>query len=232
MIQDMLPSEVLQYIVHEGRRSEHNGKRWKLPPMDELSRTLGVSRGKLREQLITAQAWGAVEMRPGDGTYVRPLDFYTPIRGPVLYGVALDTRNFDRYYQLRIRLEVAFWTDATRKLTAEDKDELQRIVQRAERRLRGTPVEIPHREHRALHLLIFARLDNEFVLGLLRAYWDAYEAVGLHRYFEYGYYEEVWSSHRAMVDAIRAGQYGEGREILIQHFGLLHDRLQGAQGRE
>lgn len=190
-----------------------------------------MSRGKLREELIAAEAWGAVEMRPGDGTYVQPLDFYTPIRGLVLYSVALDKKNFDLYYDLRTQLEAAFWEDAVARLTAEDKDELERIVQRAESRLRGDPVEIPHREHRNLHLLTFSRLDNPFIVGLLRAYWDAYEAVGLHRYFDYGYYEEMWSSHKEMVEAIMAGRYREGRRVLIHHFTLLSDRLRSQRGR-
>lgn len=226
MIRDMLSSPVLQHIVQEGLGVEGEGR--KLPPLDELRKELGVSRGKLREHLIAAQAWGAVEMRPGDGTYVRPLDFYTPIRSLVLYSVALDKKNFDRYYELRTQLEVAFWQDATRRLSPEDKEELQRIVERAESRLQGDPVEIPHTEHRDLHLLTFARLDNEFVLGLLRAYWDAYEAVGLHLYFDYSYYERVWASHREMVEAIVAGRYGEGRQVLIRHFTLLRDRLRGS----
>ena len=218
---------ILQYIVDQELKPEGEGGPSKLPPMDELCKRLGISRGKLREELIAAQAWGVVEMRPGDGTYVQPLDFYTPIRTLLLYSVTLDRKHFDHYYELRTQLEAAFWGDAVRKLTSEDKEELQRIVERAERRLGGHPVEIPHREHRDLHLLTFARLDNEFVLGLLRAYWDAYEAVGLHLYFDYSYYEAMWSSHRAMVEAIAEGQYERGREILIQHFTLLRDRLRG-----
>jgi len=232
MFQDTPLPSILQYIADQGLKAEGEGGSSKLPPMDELCRQLGVSRGKVREELIAAQAWGVVEMRPGDGTYVQPLDFYTPIRTLVLYSVTLDRRNFDRYYELRTQLEAAFWEDAARKLSPKDKEELRQIVERAERRLGGYPVEIPHREHRDLHLLTFARLDNEFVLGLLRAYWDAYEAVGLHLYFDYSYYEKMWSSHRAMVEAIAEGQYDKGREVLIQHFTLLRERLRGGHDGE
>jgi len=52
--------------------------------------------------------------------------------------------------------------------------------------------------------------------------------VGLHLYFDYSYYEAMWSSHRAMAEAIVAGQYDRGREVLIQHFTLLSDRLRGS----
>ena len=89
----------------------------------------------------------------------------------------------------------------------------------------SSPAEIPHREHRDLHLLIFRRLENEFVQGLLRAYWDTYEAVGLHHYFDYDYYERIWASHRNMVEAILAGNFEEGKKAMVEHFALLESRL-------
>ena len=228
----MLPYSILQYIVEEGGGLKNGHELTKLPRMDDLAKELGVSRGKLREEMIAAQAYGVVEMRPGDGTYVRPFDFYTPIRTLVLYSIARDGKNFDHFYELRVQLEIASWEEAVHKLTPEDHEQLQRILQRAERKLKGFPVEIPHREHRRFHLLIFSRQNNQFVQGLLRAYWDAYEAVGLHLYFDYNYYKEMWISHRAMVEAIVAGRYGEGKEILIRHFDLLDSRLQGEHHEE
>ncbi len=222
MLRDVLPYAILRYIVDEGiAETEH-----KLPAIGRLAGRMHVSRGKLREELIAAEAYGMVEMRPGDGTYVLPFDFYTPVRTLVLYGIARDKKRFDRLYHLRSRLEAAFWDDAVRALERDDLERLSEIVEAAERRLKGRPIEVPHEEHREFHLHIFERLGNEFVQGLLRVYWDAYELVGLHRYFDYTYYEEMWSSHRAMVQAIADGRYDEGKEILIRHFTLLEDRLQ------
>jgi hypothetical protein len=37
----------------------------------------------------------------------------------------------------------------------------------------------------------------------------------------------MWDWHREMVDAIVAGEYEQGKEILIRHFTLLEDRLLG-----
>jgi len=198
----------------------------KLPSLGDLAREMGVSRGKLREELIVAQAYGVVEMRPGDGTYVRPFDFYTAIRPAVLYSIACDGANFDAFRRLRAHLEIAFWEEAIVALDEDDYRELDRIVERAEQKLNGTPIQIPHDEHRELHLRIFGKLDNSFVQGLLRAYWDAYEAVELHHYFELRYYAEMWASHRALVAALKARLYQEGKKILAQHFTILENRLQ------
>ena len=225
--EELLDSEVLQYIVQERLQTLEGEELNKLPAMGELAKELRVSRGKLREELIAAQAFGVVEMRPGDGTYVRPFDFYAPIRTMVLYGIAGDKRSFDAYYRLRAQIEISFWTEAVRALAPEDHARLYRILDAAEAKLSSTPVEIPHEEHRELHLGMFSRLENPFVLGLIAAYWDAYEAVGLHRYYDLSYFTTMWDWHRKMVDAIAAGEYERSKEILIRHFTLLEDRLLG-----
>jgi DNA-binding FadR family transcriptional regulator len=222
---DVSSHSILQYIVNNELAGCIDDTT-KLPSMGALAKELGVSRGKLREDMITAQAFGMVDMRPGDGTYIRPFDFYTAIRPLVLYSVICDQSNFGRFYKLRAQLEVAFWEQAVAELDPSDLDELQRVLAAAEQKLGGRPVEIPHKEHREFHLLVYDRLDNPFVQGLLKAYWDAYEAVGLHRYFDLSYYERMWSSHNQMVQAIIAGQVRDGREVLLRHFTLLEDRLQ------
>jgi DNA-binding FadR family transcriptional regulator len=226
MLKDMLPYDVLQYIVQEGLQTQDHKELTKLPAIGDLAKEMRISRGKLREEMIAAQAYGAVEMRPGDGTYVRPFDFYGPVRTLVLYSIAGDRRNFDRYYQVRARLEIAFWEDATRNLGPGDLDLLYSILDRAQGKLNRDRVEIPHEEHREFHLHIYSRMENPFVHGLLQAYWDAYEAVGLHRYFDLSYFERMWSWHREMVDAIVAGEHARGQEVLIRHFTLIEDRLQ------
>jgi DNA-binding FadR family transcriptional regulator len=230
MLEGILPSTILQYIV-DNELAAQDGEPVKLPPMEDLAKELAISRGKLREEMVAVQAYGVVDMRPGDGTYVCPFDFYTAIRTLVLYGMACNWRNFDHFYNLRTQLEVGFWEEAVNKLTEEDKRELKRILAHAERKLQGSRAEIPHKEHCDLHLLVFRRLENEFVQGLLRAYWDAYEAVGMHRYFDYSYYEKIWGGHRKMVEAIVAGEIEAGKQAMTDHFTLLENRLQGGGDR-
>jgi len=216
---------IAQYLLDaESRRCA--GERVKLPPMGDLAAEFGVSRGKLREELIAAQAYGVVEMRPGDGTYVRPFDFYTAIRPAVLFGIACDRQNFLHIRELRAQLELTYWDAAVRALTENDLRDLRAIVDRAVGKLKGRPIEIPHAEHRALHMSIFGKLDNPFVVGLLQAYWDAYESVELQFYFDYSYFTAMWDRHGALVDALETGDLDTGKEVLTQHFTLLENRLQ------
>ena len=75
-----------------------------------------------------------------------------------------------------------------------------------------------------MHLTIFSRLNNPFVIGLIEAYWDAYEIVGLNVFSDYEYLERVWNYHQQMVDAILDDDYDAGYQALIEHVGLLHHR--------
>jgi DNA-binding GntR family transcriptional regulator len=98
------------------------------------------------------------------------------------------------------------------------------LVRIARDKLHASQIQIPYHEHRQLHLTIYRRLDNHFVIGILEAYWEAYEAVGLNLYAGIEYLQEVWDYHQHMVDAICAGDFDAGYRALVEHTDLLHHR--------
>ena len=212
-------SEFLRYLAtHE---EVENG----LPSLKKLSEELGVSVASLREQLEVARALGLVEVRPRLGTRRRDYSFTPAIRQSLGYALALNNEHFRKYSELRNHVEAAFWGEAVEKLTEDDKNELQDIINRAFEKLHGSPIQVPHEEHRRLHLSIFSRLENPFVTGILEAYWDAYENVGLNVFTGgYDYLQEVWQYHRQMVDGICSGNYEEGFNALVAHTDLLYNR--------
>ena len=117
---------------------------------------------------------------------------------------------------------MAFWDQAVQLLTSEDHEELQKLMDKALRKLNGTPIRIPHTEHRQLHLTIYKHLDNLFVLGILEAFWNAYEAAGFNLYSDYTYLKQVWNYHQHMVDAIKTGNFIAGYKALQEHTDLIY----------
>lgn len=214
-----LSSELLTYLAGLGAEA---GTR--LPPIPELARQLGLSIGKLREQLEVARELGLVEVRPKTGIRFTGYDFFDGIRTSLRFALALDPSNFDRFGSLRNHIEAAFWFEAAERLLPEDKQVLQDLMEQAWEKLGGDPVQIPHVEHKALHLTIYSRLENTFVLGLLEAYWEAYETVGLNLYEDYSYLREVWTYHGRMVNAILSGDLQAGYRALVEHTQLLQHR--------
>jgi len=212
-------SEFLRYLA------AHEEAEGGLPALAELSRGLGISVAALREQLEVARALGLVEVKPRTGTRRLPFSFTPAVRQSLGYALALNDGHFQKFSELRNHIEAAYWDEAVRKLTEEDRQELTVLIQRASEKLRRKPVQVPHEEHRSLHLLIYSRLSNPFVTGILEAYWDAYEAVGLNMYAgSIDYLNEVWGYHSRMVESICNGNYEAGRRALMEHVDLLAQR--------
>jgi DNA-binding FadR family transcriptional regulator len=222
MLRERISPDLSEFLRYLAAHEEADGG---LPTLNELSRELGIGLASLREQLEVARALGLVEVKPRMGTRRREYSFTPAIRQSLGYALALDNGHFLKYAELRNCVESSFWYQAVQSLTEQDKQELQKLVGRAAEKLRGRPIQVPHEEHRLLHLKIYSRLENPFVTGILEAYWEAYEAVGLNVFAgSYEYLQEVWQYHQKMVDAICQGDFESGYQALVTHTDLLYQR--------
>jgi DNA-binding FadR family transcriptional regulator len=211
-----LDSELLNYLIeHQVPAGE------RLPTLAQMSDDIGISVGKLREQLEVARSMGLVSVRPRLGTQREPFDFLPAIRDSALFGLATGEARFEEFSELRQAIETSMWTVAVVRLLPEDKRYLKELTQQAWEKLRGEAVHIPNWEHREFHLTVFKRLENKFVKGVLEAYWDIYEASELTRWASYQYWVDVWRYHEQIADAILEDDYERGRELLLEHFELL-----------
>jgi DNA-binding FadR family transcriptional regulator len=199
-----------------------------LPTIQDLAHELGISISKLREQLEVARALGFVEVRPRHGIQTRDFSIAPGLIASMQYALAVDPEYFEQIEDMREHLEACYWSDAVQQLQPSDIQYLRELVSRAWRKLRGNPIQIPHSEHRELHLTIFSRIQNPFVLGFLEAYWEAYESVGLALYTDYRYLEQVWMAHEAMVEAIASKEESNGYKALVDHFSILQTRPSAA----
>jgi DNA-binding FadR family transcriptional regulator len=213
-------SPFLTYLAHFS--SENEGQ---LPSLNEISKVLGASIAVLREQLEVAKALGLVEVRPRTGIRRQPYSFFPAVQQSLSYALETSIEYFKPFADLRNRLEAVYWEQAVASLTREDYSILRSLVEKAWEKLKGEPIQIPHEEHRKLHMAVYRRLDNLYVLGILEAYWDAYEAVGLSMYTDYHYLHQVWEYHQQMVDAIVNGDMEAGYKALITHKDLLFHRV-------
>ena len=219
MIASKIDSDFIRYlVVNECRPGD------RLPPLDKLKTNLGLSMSKLREQLEVARHLGLVEVKPRSGIQCAEYTFLPAIKQSLLFALAVDTNLFSAFSALRHHVEVSFFSEAVAQLDDAEKIGLRDLVRSAQQKLEGTPIRIPHQEHRALHLGIFQKLDNPFVQGLLEGYWEAYEAVELNVYADIDYLREVWDYHARIVAGIMSGDINAARRALVEHTELLRAR--------
>ncbi len=216
MVGELIESDLVKYILDNQIQP---GDR--LPPLTELSSEIGVSVGKLREQLELMRGMGFVSVQPRLGIRRESFDFYPAVSKSLLFGLATGEAAFDQFSQLRQTIETNMWSDAVSRLTDEDIEKLEKLVGQAWVKLRDHPAHVPNGEHRELHLTFFHRLNNPFVQALLKAYWDAYDLTELTRFADYQYWIDVWKYHEQIVKAVREGDIECGQRLLIEHFQLL-----------
>jgi DNA-binding FadR family transcriptional regulator len=214
-----LQSDILRYIVESGYKPGDL-----LPTIQELSQELGASVPKVRESMEIARALGLVDVKPGRGTQVNEYTFVPAATLSALYAIGQNRESFEHLRLLRTAIEVSFWDEATQQLNQTDCIGLRQLITSALERLRQQPIQVPVVEHRTYHLTIFKHIDNPFVIGILEAFWEAYEAFGLHLYADLNYHRKVWKYHRQIVDAIERGDIEESRQLFIEHTGLIRHR--------
>ncbi len=214
-------SKFIEYIAKESCSGTE-----KLPSLIDLSQQLGMSVSTLREELQVARALGLVDVKPRTGIRCLPYSFTPAVSKSLAFAVSLDKKMFRQFSDLRNHIEASYWYQAVSSLSAEDIEDLNKTVASAVIKLGADPMQIPHKEHRELHLKIYQRLDNPFVIGILEAYWDIYEAVGLSVYEDKKYLDRVWTYHQQMVDSISDDDFLSGYQALIAHMDLLFQREQ------
>lgn len=218
-LQDRYLSDFTRYLVEQKSSPDE-----RIPALTELSKQLSISVTSLREQMEAARELGLVEARPRTGIRRKAYSFLPAVRQSVAYSIAVKPDSFEAFSDLRIHIEESYWYEAAELLTADDHTYLQSLIDRAENKLSGRPPQIPHDEHRELHLSIYRKLNNPFVQGLLEAYWEMYEAVGLDVYNDIEYLKKVWQYHKRIVAVLKAGSYQSGYKLLREHKLLLEQR--------
>jgi DNA-binding FadR family transcriptional regulator len=185
-----------------------------------------MSVSTLREELQVARAMGLVDVKPRTGIKCLSYSFAPSVLRSLAFAVSVDRQMFRQFSDLRSHVEASYWYQAVSSLTLDDICELNQVIKKATSKLKADPIQIPHEEHRRLHLTIYRRLENCFVHGVLESYWDIYEAVGLSIYEDRKYLDRVWTYHQQMVDSISHGEFLSGYQALIAHMDLLFQREQ------
>lgn len=212
-----LGSDLLNYITKRGFQP---GDR--LPTIQELKSEshLDMSASKVREQLEVARALGLVEVRSKRGTLVKDYTFTPAVKLSALYALACGER-FELFASLRNHVEAAYWNEACGLLTEDDFAIMGNCIAVANDKLNSPPIHIPNEEHRIFHLTVFKHLDNPFVLGILEAYWEMYEDVGVNQYMDYTYLKQVWDYHARILKLIREKNFDDAQQAFVEHTRLL-----------
>jgi len=211
--------ELIQYLLDKSNHSSRD-----IPPINQISQDLGISAASLREQMELLKLIGAISAKPRKGLQLLDYQFAPAVTKSLYYAVKLNLEYFSQFSEIRNHLEKSFFIEAAVLLDSREIDQLRECVLAAKQKLDGEPPRIPHDEHRKFHLLIYEPLKNIFLNGILEAYWDTYETVGMHEYTDLYYLQKVWRFHERIIEQIHDHNLNDAFEILVKHMEMIYTR--------
>jgi GntR family transcriptional regulator, transcriptional repressor for pyruvate dehydrogenase complex len=193
----------------------------RLPPERDLAQQFGVSRPSVREALIALEVQGLVEVRMGSGIYV--------VAPEAAASAPRMDNDFGPFEIIRARqlIEGELAACAARAMSATQVDGLHDALAVMQADIaRGV---LPLAGDRLFHLRIAEAADNGPLLRTVTELFDErnnplFEQLGQH-------FESVHSwrialdEHRAIVQAIAAGDADAAREAMGHHLQRSHDRF-------
>jgi len=186
-----------------------------LPPEVHIAQELGVGRGSVREAIKALQSLGIVEVRRGDGLYVRAFSL-DPIVETARYGMRFNATSLSELAQIRLFLERAAIEDVVKQISEEDLDQLEDLMKLWKRRMRaGEDYEDLDEQ---FHRILYGTLNNQMFMSLFELFWLAFESLGAPVVVEDGPAEKEFENHRAILDAVSARDVDLARKHLMWHF--------------
>jgi GntR family transcriptional repressor for pyruvate dehydrogenase complex len=178
----------------------------RLPPEKELSEALGLSRSSLREAVKALEVIRVLDVRRGDGTYVTSL---TPSLLLDAMSFVVDIHQDDsvlELFEVRRILEPAAAALATPHVTADDIAALRVLLAEVDR---TTSVDDLVANDIVFHRRISEHSGNAYLTRLLDTLSGSTVRARVWRGLtEEGSVERTLTEHRAIVDALEAGDAG------------------------
>lgn len=172
------------------------GKR--VPPENELVTALGVGRNTVREAVRALSHAGLLEVRQGDGTFVRATNELSgAVRG--LYGSELR-----EILEVRRALEVEAARLAATARTSEDVHELTAVLRERDEAIHRVDQHQVVSKDSEFHFRLVAASHNEVLIGIYRGISEAVRS-SVATTFDPQTPPEQHISHTGLLEAVREG---------------------------
>jgi GntR family transcriptional repressor for pyruvate dehydrogenase complex len=198
----------------------------RLPPEKELSERLGLSRNSLREAVKSLEVIRVLDVRRGDGTYVTSLEPRLLLEALSFVIDLHQDATVLEILEVRRVLEPYAAAAAARRMSQERLAELEAELASAEADA-GVDALVAH--DLRFHALISSASGNEYLAGLLDGLSGGTVRARIWRGItEEHAAERTLAEHRAILDALRAGDPDLVRAAVTLHIGGVESWLRRA----
>ncbi|MFW6598232.1 FadR/GntR family transcriptional regulator [Propionibacteriaceae bacterium Y2011] len=191
----------------------------RLPTEATFCEKLGVSRNAIREAMRSLQSLGILEIRHGYGAYLSDVSLPRLDEGLTFWGKLLrrdgDDHVLRRIAEARSLIESSLVAEVCGRLTEADFTQLRECV--AEIEAATAEGERAFEADRRFHQILYGPLDNWILSGFLRTLWDSTRTM-----LDKNPAADLANTpddHRAIVDALEAGDPEAATKAMRTHFG-------------
>jgi GntR family transcriptional repressor for pyruvate dehydrogenase complex len=198
----------------------------KLPSERELSEALDVSRASVREALRALEMKGFLEIRSGEGTFIRESsnDFLVE---PLTMLLHLEDGAFHEVYEVRKTLETSCAYLAALRATTEDIKQMDDALNQMERDISTN--NLGQDADTKFHYAIAEATHNSLLQKLMNTIGDSIRNTVTHAreklYKTPGNPNKLLQQHRAIFEAIRLRRADQARDLMQMHLDFSEQEM-------
>lgn len=209
-------------MIAEGRLKSGD----QLPPERDLAEKFVVSRTSVREALRALESLGLVEIRPGEGTFVRAVSIETLIE-PLALMMLSQREAIAELFEARRLLEPTIASLAARRATPEELQEMERILEAQAREIAAGRTGLV--QDSQFHDAIAGAAHNHAISRLVHGILDLLAQNREESLNTPGRPTRSHQDHRRVLDAIRRRDEAAAEQAMRDHLVAVEGLVLGPE---
>jgi GntR family transcriptional repressor for pyruvate dehydrogenase complex len=207
-------------MIAEGRLKSGD----QLPPERDLAEKFVVSRTSVREALRALESLGLVEIRPGEGTFVREVSVESLVE-PLALVMASQREAIGELFEARRLIEPALAALAARRATPEELHEMERILEEQAKEVAAGRTGLE--QDADFHAAIGAAAHNRAITRIAHAVMDLLRQSREESLNTPGRPTRSHEDHRRVLASIRARDEAGARQAMVDHLQAVEGLVLG-----
>jgi GntR family transcriptional regulator, transcriptional repressor for pyruvate dehydrogenase complex len=209
-------------MIGEGRLKSGD----RLPPERDLAEKFVVSRTSVREALRALESLGLVEIRPGEGTFVREVSVDALIE-PLALVMLSQREAVAELFEARRVLEPAIAALAARRATPEEIHEMERILEAQAREIAAGRTGLVEDGH--FHAALGTAAHNRAIVRVVHAIMDLLAQSREESLNTPGRPERSHQDHRRVLDAVLDRNDAAAEQAMRDHLDAVESLVLGPE---
>ena len=213
----------IRTLISEGKLKSGD----RLPPERDLAERFKVSRPSVREALRALESMGLIEIRLGEGTFVREISVDSLIE-PLALVMLTQREAVKELFEARRLLEPAIAGLAARRSTAEEIHEMELILEEQAREVATGRTGLT--QDAAFHAAIASSAHNRAITRIVYALIDLLTQSREEALQVPGRAARSHQDHRRILEAIRQRDATSAQRAMLDHLVAVERLITGRRG--